>query len=60
MGIVESVKGRKIQFVKLTPIDSNAEIKKIHLGIDKKTKHIHKLIQIDSKGTKYTITVSVF
>lgn len=60
MGIVESVKGRKIQFVKLTPIDSNAEIKKIYLGIDKKTKHIHKLIQIDSKGTKYTITVLSF
>ena len=38
MGIVENIKGRKIQFVKLTPIDSNAEIKKIHLGIDKKTK----------------------
>jgi len=60
MGIVENIKGRKIQFVKLTPIDSNAEIKKIHLGIDKKTKHIYKLIQIDSKGTKYTLTVQSF
>ena len=60
MSIVENIKGRKIQFVKLTPIDSNAEIKKIQLGIDKKTKHIHKLIQIDSKGTKYTLTVQSF
>ena len=60
MGIVENIKGRKIQFVKLTPIDSNAEIKKIQLGIDKKTKHIYKLIQIDSKGTKYTLTVQSF
>ena len=60
MSIVENIKGRKIQFVKLTPIDSNAEIKKIHLGIDKKTKHIYKLIQIDSKGTKYTLTVQSF
>jgi len=60
MGIVENIKGRKIQFVKLTPIDSNAEIKKIHLGIDKQTKHIYKLIQIDSKGTKYTLTVQSF
>ena len=41
-------------------LDSNAEIKKIHLGIDKKTKHIYKLIQIDSKGTKYTLTVQSF
>jgi outer membrane lipoprotein-sorting protein len=60
MGIVENIKGRKIQYVKLTPIDSDAEIKKIHLGIDKKTKHIYKLIQIDSKGTKYTLTVQSF
>lgn len=60
MGIIENIKGRKIQFVKLTPIDSNAEIKKIHLGIDTKTKHIYKLIQIDSKGTKYTLTVQSF
>ena len=60
MGVVENIRGRKIQFVKLTPIDSNAEIKKIHLGIDKKTKHIYKLIQIDSKGTKYTLTVQSF
>lgn len=60
MGIIENIKGRKIQFVKLTPIDSNAEIKKIHLGIDTKTKHIYKLIQIDSKETKYTLTVQSF
>ncbi len=60
MGLVETIKGRKIQFVKLTPIDSDAEIKKIYLGIDKKTKHIYKLIQIDSKGTKYTLTVQSF
>jgi outer membrane lipoprotein-sorting protein len=60
MGIIENIKGRKIQYVKLTPIDSDAEIKKIHLGIDKKTKHIYKLIQIDSKGTKYTLTVKSF
>jgi outer membrane lipoprotein-sorting protein len=60
MGIIENIKGRKIQYVKLTPIDSDAEIKKIHLGIDKKTKHIYKLIQIDSKGTKYTLTVQSF
>ncbi|MFT5255456.1 MAG: outer membrane lipoprotein-sorting protein [Candidatus Paceibacteria bacterium] len=60
MGLVETINGRKIQFVKLTPIDSDAEIKKIYLGIDKKTKHIYKLIQIDGKGTKYTLTVKSF
>ncbi len=60
MDIEQNVKGRKIQFVKLTPIDSKAEIKDILLGIDVQTKHIYKLIQTDAKGTKYTLTVNSF
>ncbi|WP_415374253.1 LolA family protein [Patiriisocius sp. Uisw_017] len=60
MDIVQNVNGRKVQFVKLSPIDNNAEIKNILLGIDKQTKHIYKLIQTDSKGTKYTLTVQRF
>jgi outer membrane lipoprotein-sorting protein len=58
MDIVQNVKGRKIQFVKLSPIDSKAEIKNILLGIDVQTKHIYKLIQTDANGTKYTLTVN--
>ena len=58
--IVQTVKGRKIQFVKLIPIDTNAEIKDILLGIDMQTKHIFKLIQTDSFGTQYIITVNSF
>lgn len=60
MDIVQNMKGRKIQFVKLTPIDSKAEIKDILLGIDVQTKHIYKLIQTDDNGTKYTLTVNSF
>ncbi|WP_347374493.1 outer membrane lipoprotein carrier protein LolA [Aequorivita sp. Q41] len=60
MDITQNVKGRKIQFVKLIPIDSKAEIKDILLGIDVQTKHIYKLIQTDAKGTKYTLTVNSF
>jgi len=60
MDILQNIKGRKIQFIKLQPIDSNAEIKNILLGIDMQTKHIYKLIQTDSKGTSYTITVTSF
>jgi hypothetical protein len=60
MDIVQNVKGRKIQFVKLSPIDSKAEIKNILLGIDVQTKHIYKLIQTDANGTKYTLTVNSF
>ncbi|MFT4698988.1 MAG: outer membrane lipoprotein-sorting protein [Flavobacteriaceae bacterium] len=58
--VEQTVKGRKIQFVKLIPIDTNAEIKDIILGIDKQTKHIYKLIQTDANGTQYTVTVNSF
>ena len=58
--IQQNIRGRKIQFIKLSPIDSNTEIKNILLGIDMQTKHIYKLIQIDSSGTSYTITVNSF
>lgn len=58
--ILQNVQGRKIQFVKLTPIDSNSDIKSILLGIDAETKHIHKLIETGGNGTKTTITVNSF
>ncbi|MAP56095.1 MAG: hypothetical protein CL605_14480 [Altibacter sp.] len=60
MDIVQNIKGRKIQYVKLIPIDSKAEMKDVLLGIDVQTKHIYKLIQTDAKGTKYTLTVNSF
>lgn len=60
MDITQNIKGRKIQYVKLTPIDSNAEIKNILLGIDAETRHIYKLIQSDENDTRYTITVNSF
>ncbi|NND16249.1 MAG: outer membrane lipoprotein carrier protein LolA, partial [Eudoraea sp.] len=43
--ILQNVKGHKVQFVKLIPIDSNSEIEHILLGIDVETKHIYKLIE---------------
>ncbi|PQB05947.1 LolA family protein [Aureitalea marina] len=58
--ITQNVKGRKIQFVKLMPIDNQAEIKDILLGIDVQTKHVYKLIQTDDNGTKFTLTVQNF
>ncbi len=60
MDITQNVKGREIQYVKLTPKDSKAEIKNILLGIDKQTKHIYNLIQTQDNGTKITITVKSF
>jgi outer membrane lipoprotein-sorting protein len=58
--IMQNIEGRKIQFVKLTPIDTNSEIKTILLGVDAETKHIYKLIETGKNGTKTTITVNSF
>jgi len=60
MDIVQNVKGRKIQYVKLVPIDSKSEIKYILLGIDSQTKHIYNLIEIGKNNTKTTLTVNSF
>jgi len=60
MDIIQNVKGRKIQYVKLTPIDTNSEIKHILLGIDMATKHIYNLIEIGGNSTKTTLTVNSF
>ena len=60
MDIAQNVKGRKIQYVKLNPIDSNSEIKHVLLGIDIKTKHIYNLIEVGSNNTKTTLTVNSF
>jgi len=58
--ILQNVKGHKVQFVKLVPIDSNSEIEHILLGIDVETKHIYKLIETGKNGTRTTITVNSF
>ncbi len=60
LDIVQNVQGRKIQFIKLIPIDSNSELKEILLGIDKQTKHIYKMILSQNNGTNITITVNSF
>lgn len=60
MDIQQSVKGRKIQFIKLTPTDSKSTVKEVLLGIDVQTKHIYKLIHIDKDKTQFTLTVNSF
>ena len=58
--ILQDVQGRKIQYVKLVPIDTNSEIASILLGVDVETKHIFKLIETGKNGTLTTITVNSF
>lgn len=60
MDIVQNVDGRKIQYVKLFPSDTNSEIKHVLLGIDAQTKHIYNLIETGKNGTTTTLTVNSF
>jgi outer membrane lipoprotein-sorting protein len=60
LDIIQNVKGKKIQYVRLNPITSNSEIKYVLLGIDIKTNHIHNLIEIGNNGTKTTLTINSF
>ena len=54
MDIVQNVQGRKIQYIKLIPIDSNAEINHILLGIDNKNYDIYRVIE---KGKNNSTTI---
>ena len=60
MDIAQNINGRKIQYVKLNPIDTKSEIKDILLGIDAQTKHIYNLIETGKNGTQTTLTVNSF
>ena len=60
MDIIQNIRGRKIQYIKLNPIDSNTEIDYVLLGIDINTKHVYNLIEIGSNATKTTLTINAF
>jgi outer membrane lipoprotein-sorting protein len=60
MDIVQNIGGRKIQYVKLIPIDTNAENDYILIGVDTKAKNIYKVILATKNGTKITITINSF
>ena len=58
--IVQNIKGRNIQYVQLSPMDTNSEVEQVLLGIDTSTKHIYNLIEVGKNSTKTTLTVSSF
>lgn len=60
MDILQNVKGRKIQYIKLVPTNAKDQRKEVLLGIDIQTKHIYNLIEVGKKGTKTTLTVNSF
>ncbi|MDP2068322.1 MAG: outer membrane lipoprotein carrier protein LolA [Lutibacter sp.] len=60
MDALKTVKGVKIQYVKLTPIDSNSEIKSVLVGVDANTKHINDIIETGKNGTTTTLNIRSF
>jgi outer membrane lipoprotein-sorting protein len=58
--ISQDIKGRKIQYIKLTPTSAKDQRKEVLLGIDIQTKTIYNLIEIGKNGTKTTLTVNSF
>ncbi len=58
--IVQNIKGRKIQYVKLVPTSAKDKRKEILLGIDQQTKNIYTVIEVGKNGTKTTLTVVSF
>jgi len=60
MDIVQYIGRKKIQYVKLVPMDSNAEIKYILLGIDVEFNQIYKVIETGINDTQTTISIVDF
>lgn len=58
MDELKNIGGRNIQFVKLTPIDSNSEVNAIFVGIDVKSNHIYQIIEVGANETRTILTAS--
>lgn len=58
--ILQDVKGRKIQYIKLVPTNGKDQRKEILLGIDSQTKNIYNVLEMGKNGTKTTLTVNSF
>ena len=58
--INQNLNGREIQYIKLIPIDTNADYKNILLGVDKHTKNIFNLIYSQNNGTRTEIKITSF
>jgi outer membrane lipoprotein-sorting protein len=58
--ILQDVKGRKIQYIKLIPTNTKDQRKEILLGIDSQTKNIYNVIEMGKNGTRTTLTVNSF
>lgn len=58
--ILQDVKGRKIQYIKLVPLNTKDQRKEILLGVDSQTKNIYNVIEMGKNGTRTALTVNSF
>ncbi|MGV6844948.1 MAG: LolA family protein [Lutibacter sp.] len=58
MGELKMVKGVKIQYVILTPIDTNSDVLHVKIGVDEKTKHILNVVEVGKNNTTTTLQVT--
>lgn len=58
--IAQNIGNRKIQYIKLVPIDSSSDIAYILLGIDNQKKEVYKVIEKGKNGTQTTITITKY
>lgn len=58
--IQQNIKGRKIQYVKLTPLNQKDNTKDVLIGVDVQTKNIYNFIQTEKDGTRIYITINSF
>ena len=58
--ILQNVKGRKIQYLKLKPTNQKEKAKEVLIGIDIQTKHIYTLIKVEKDGSKTVFTINSF
>lgn len=52
----KNIQGKKVQFVKLIPIDTNSEVSAVMVGVDLKNNHIYQIIEIGKNGTDTILT----
>ena len=60
MGEKKTMQGKKIQYVNLTPINSDSEIVKVQLAVELTSKQIYQLIQYGANTSKTTFTITAF
>jgi outer membrane lipoprotein-sorting protein len=58
--LLKKINGKSIQFIKLTPIDSESESSHFLIGIDTQTKHIHSITDVGINGTQTIFKIEDF